>query len=108
MTKFIIAIVGAILLFSFNEKAYCWSLNDIQNTVQQAASGVTKNRPTGTSNNNTTQQQTAAQSDQVNQQAIPDYIKVDKGSYGLPLGATMDAFLAWCKEKECFYWRTNR
>ena len=55
MTKYIIGVFAAVLLFSFSEKAYCWSLNDIQNTVQQAASSVTKNAPTGASNNNTTQ-----------------------------------------------------
>ena len=55
MTKYISIIIAAVLLFSFNGKGYCWSLNDIQNTVQQAASSVTKNAPTGASNNNTTQ-----------------------------------------------------
>ena len=113
MTKFIRVIIAVVLLFSFSGKAYCWSLNDIKNTVQQAASGTTNNMPTSTSNNNTTQQQ-AVQQQAVTQPSqpeqpqavalskqmtIPDYIKVDKGSYGLPLGATMDAFLAWCKEK---------
>ena len=55
MTKYFCYCFLVLLLFCFSGKAYCWSLNDIQNTVQQAASSVTKNAPAGASNNNTAQ-----------------------------------------------------
>ena len=91
----IIWYLAAVLLFSFSSKAYCWSLNDIQNTVKQAASQVTSNSPTGASNNNTQQQ--AAQPSQPGQNAGASLNPIEslKGPYGLPLGGDLDAFWQW-------------
>jgi len=52
MTKYITGIVVLVLLFCFSGKAYCWPLNDLKNAAQKAASEVTNNALTGTSNNN--------------------------------------------------------
>ena len=50
MTKYITVIVAVALLFCFSGKAYCLSLGNLQQVVQQAASAAGNRASIGTSN----------------------------------------------------------